>query len=48
MASITQRIMAFARSRRGQQLIAQARQQAARPENRRKLDELRRRYGKRR
>jgi hypothetical protein len=40
--------MEFARSRRGQQLIEQAKEQARKPENRRKLEELRRRYIKRR
>jgi hypothetical protein len=48
LASITKRIKDFARSPRGQQLIEQAKEQARKPENRRKLEELRRRYLKRR
>jgi hypothetical protein len=48
MASITKRIKDVARSPRGQQLIEQAKQQARKPENRRRLEELRRRYLKRR
>jgi hypothetical protein len=48
MASITKRIKDFARSPRGQQLIEQAKEQANKPENRRRLEELRRRYMKRR
>lgn len=48
MASITKRIKDFARSPRGQQLIEQAKEQASKPENRRRLEELRRRYMKRR
>jgi hypothetical protein len=48
MASITKRIKDFARSPRGQQLIDQAKEQANKPENRRRLEELRRRYMKRR
>jgi hypothetical protein len=44
MASITKRIKDFARSPRGQQLIEQAKEQARKPENRRRLEELRRRY----
>jgi hypothetical protein len=48
MASIAKRIVDFARSPRGQQLIEQAREQASKPENRRRLEELRRRYVKRR
>ncbi len=48
MASITKRIKDFARSPRGQQLIEQAKEQAPKPENRRRLEELRRRYLKRR
>jgi Zn-dependent M32 family carboxypeptidase len=48
MASITKRIKDFARSPRGQQLIDQAKEQANKPENRRRLEELRRRYTKRR
>ncbi|HET6751630.1 MAG TPA: hypothetical protein VFL71_20490 [Actinomycetes bacterium] len=48
MASITKRIKDFARSPRGQQLLDQAKEQANKPENRRRLEELRRRYMKRR
>lgn len=48
MASIAKRIKDFARSPRGQQLIEQAKEQAGKPENRRRLEELRRRYMKRR
>jgi hypothetical protein len=48
MASITKRIKDFARSPRGQQLIEQAKEQANKPENRRRLEGLRRRYMKRR
>jgi hypothetical protein len=48
MASITKRIKDFARSPKGQQLIEQAKEQASKPENRRRLEELRRRYVKRR
>jgi hypothetical protein len=46
MASLGKKIIGFARSRQGQQLIAQAKAQASRPENRRKIEDLRRRYGK--
>jgi hypothetical protein len=48
MPSIAKRLKDFARSPRGQQLIEQAKEQANKPENRRRLDELRRRYVKRR
>jgi hypothetical protein len=48
MASLTKFIKDFARSPKGQQLIEQAKEQASKPENRRKLEELRRRYAKRR
>jgi hypothetical protein len=48
MASVTKLIKDFAQSRRGQQLIEQVKEQARKPENRRKLEELRKRYGKRR
>ena len=48
MASVTKRIRDLARSPRGQQLIEQVKEQARRPENRRRLEELRKRYGKRR
>ena len=51
MASLTKRIMRFVQSPQGQQLIERARAEASKPQNRRKLEELRRRYvdkGKRR
>jgi hypothetical protein len=48
VASVTKLIKDLARSPRGQQLIEQAKEQARKPENRRKLEELRKRYGKRR
>jgi hypothetical protein len=51
MASMTKRIMKFVQSPQGQQLIQKAKVEASKPENRRKLEELRRRYvdkGKRR
>jgi Zn-dependent M32 family carboxypeptidase len=48
MASLTKLIKDLARSPKGQQLIEQAKEQASKPENRRKLEELRRRYAKRR
>jgi Zn-dependent M32 family carboxypeptidase len=47
VASFTKLIKDFARSPKGQQLIEQAKEQASKPENRRKLEELRRRYVKR-
>ena len=47
MPSFATRIKDFARSPKGQQLIEQAKEQASKPENRRKLEELRRRYVKR-
>jgi hypothetical protein len=40
--------MEFARSRQGQQLIEQVKQQARKPENRRKLEGFRRRVVKKR
>ena len=48
MASVTKLIKDFARSPKGQQLIEQAKEQANKPDNRRKLEELRRRLAKRR
>ena len=48
MASVTKLIKDFARSPKGQQLIEQVKEQAGKPENRRKLEELRRRYAMRR
>ena len=47
MASVTKLIKDFARSPRAQQLIEQVKEQPGKPENRRKLEELRRRYVKR-
>ena len=47
MASVTKFIKDLARSPRGQQLIEEVKEQANKPENRRKLEELRKRYGKR-
>ena len=44
MASLTKRIMRFVQSPQGQQLIERAKAEASKPENRRKLEELRRRY----
>jgi len=46
MASVTKLIKDFARSQRGQQLVEQVKEQARKAENRRKLEELRKRYGK--
>jgi hypothetical protein len=48
VASVTKFIKDLARSPRGQQLVEQVKEQARKPENRRKLEELRKRYGKRR
>jgi hypothetical protein len=47
VASFTKLIKDLARSPKGQQLIDQVKEQASKPENRRKLEELRRRYVKR-
>jgi Zn-dependent M32 family carboxypeptidase len=44
MASLTKKIMKFVQSPQGQQLIERAKVEASKPENRRKLEELRRRY----
>ena len=44
MASLTKRIMKFVQSPRGRQLMERAKVEASKPENRRKLDQLRRRY----
>jgi hypothetical protein len=44
MASLTKRIMKFVQSPQGQQLMERAKVEATKPENRRKLDQLRRRY----
>ena len=48
MASVSKLVKDFARSPKGQQLIEQVKAQASKPENRRKLEELRVRYLKRR
>jgi len=47
VASFTKLVKDFARSPKGQQLLEQVKEQASKPENRRKLEELRRRYVKR-
>jgi hypothetical protein len=44
MASLTKRIKKFAQSPQGQQLIERAKVEASKPQNRRKLEQLRRRY----
>ena len=44
MASFSKRIMKFVQSPQGQQLIEKAKVEASKPENRRKLEALRRRY----
>jgi hypothetical protein len=44
MASLSKRIMRFVQSPQGQQLIERAKGEARKPENRRKLEDLRRRY----
>src|SRR4029453_9916055 len=41
MASLTKRIMKFVQSPQGQQLMERAKVEASKPENRRKLDQLR-------
>lgn len=48
MAGILGRLAAFARSPRGQQLAQQAKTYAAKPENRRKIEQLRTRLAKKR
>jgi hypothetical protein len=44
MASLGKRIMRFVQSPQGQQLVERAKAEAGKPENRRKLEQLRRRY----
>jgi hypothetical protein len=44
MASLTKRIMKFVQSPQGQQLVDRAKVEASKPENRRKIEQLRRRY----
>jgi len=48
MGAISKRIMDFARSPKGRQLIEQVKEQTQKPENRRKLEQLRTRYMKKR
>jgi hypothetical protein len=48
MASFGKLIRDLARSPKGQRVIEQVKEQAQKPENRRKLEELRSRYMKRR
>lgn len=43
MASLISKIVRFIRSPQGQRLISEAQRQAAKPENRRKLEQLRQR-----
>ena len=44
MASLSRRIMKFVQSPQGQQVIERAKLEARKPENRRKLQQLRARY----
>lgn len=44
MAALSKRIMKFVQSPQGQQLIQKAKVEASKPENRRKLEQMRRRY----
>ncbi len=44
MASLGNRIKKFVQNPQGQQLIDRAKAEASKPENRRKLEQLRRRY----
>jgi hypothetical protein len=44
MASFSKRIMKFMQSPQGQEMIERAKAEARKPENRRKLEQLRRRY----
>jgi hypothetical protein len=48
MASLGKRIMKFVQSPQGQQLMERAKVEARKPENRRKLEQLRARYLNRR
>jgi hypothetical protein len=48
MGAISRRIMDFVRSPKGQQLIEQVKDQTQKPENRRRLEELRTRFMKKR
>jgi hypothetical protein len=47
LASFGKRLKDLAKSPKGQQVVEQVKDQAKKPENRRKLDELRKRYIKR-
>ncbi len=47
MASLGKKLKDLARGPKGQQVIQQVKEQAQKPENRRKLEELRKRYIKR-
>jgi hypothetical protein len=44
MASLSRRIMKFVQSPKGRQLVERAKVEARKPENRRKLEQLRARY----
>ena len=44
MASLSKRIMKLVQSPQGQQLVERAKSEASKPENRRKLEQLRSRY----
>jgi hypothetical protein len=44
MASLSRRIMKFVQSPQGQQLVERAKVEVRKPENRRKLEQLRARY----
>ena len=48
MAPLSKRIMKFVQSPQGRQLVERAKTEASKPENRRKLEQLRRRYVDRR
>jgi len=48
MANLIGKLVRFVRSPKGQQLIHKAQQQAAKPENRRKLEQLRQRITRKR
>lgn len=47
MASLKHKILAFLRGPKGRRLLEQAQRQAAKPENRRKLEQLRGKLGRR-
>jgi hypothetical protein len=48
MSGLVQKLAQFARSPKGQKLAGQAKEAAAKPENRRKIEELRQRISRRR